>query len=131
MSGFTRDILQAASRQRRPVPGETVYIVRKKLANAEHIPPVTQLVNTCYTRRVQLNGIRIIVMGPDVNDYSGEGIFCTYSAYEVFLNYAEALEFAAGVIQTILSGLEQRCQNATDTLKELQNCLALELSPGV
>lgn len=131
MSGFTRDILQAASRPRRPVPGETVYLVRKQLANAEYIPPVTQLVAACYTRRVQLNGIRIIVMGPDVEDFSGQGIFCTYSAYEVFLNYAEALEFAAGIVRGVLTGLEERCQTANDTLQELQNCLALALSPEV
>ena len=128
MSALTDAILDAAGKPRRPHPGETCYVVRKKLANTDYIPEVPQLISTCYTRRVQLNGIRIIVMGPGVNDFTGEGVFCTYSAHEVFLNYAEALEFSAGIIQEVLTGVDEKRQRAANVLRELKMRLELELA---
>ena len=123
------DILQAAARPlrtRRPVPGETVYVIRKSPVRADYIPPLSVLVNKCYIRRVQLNGARIIVMTPGVYDFTGEGTFCTYSAYEFFHDYTAALKYAADVVQALIDGFDQQRQTAAELMAEIQSQLAQE-----
>ncbi|MBZ0059588.1 MULTISPECIES: hypothetical protein [unclassified Leclercia] len=122
------DILQAAARPRRPVPGETVYVIRKQLTRPNCVPELPALISKCYTRRVQLNGIRVIVMGPGVKDFTGEGVFCTFSAHEVFLSYVDALEYAVEVIQTRLDEIEQQRQNAAAVMADIQRHLTQELT---
>lgn len=121
------DILLAAARPRRPEPGETVYVIRKTLARPDHIPTLATMISKCYTRRVQLNGVRVIVMGPEVEDFTGEGTFCTFSTYEFFLSYVDALEYAAGIIQNLIDGFDKQRKTADDVMAEIQRLLAKEL----
>lgn len=125
------DILQAARRPLRtrdPEPGDIVYVIRKTPTRLEQTPALETLISKCYTRRVQKNGIRVIVMGPGVNDFTGDGVFCTYSGHEVFLNYAAALEYAAGVMQDRLDELDRHRQSAAVVMADIQRYLAQELT---